>query len=112
GRLDESVLERIVAETRGNPPELLELPSGLSRAQLAGGFGLTAALWLSGGIEASFSRRLARLPHDARRLLLLAAAEPLGAPALLWRAARKLEVGEAAANAVESAGLLTLSGAA
>jgi DNA-binding CsgD family transcriptional regulator len=112
GRLDESVLERIVAETRGNPLALLELPSGLSPAQLAGGFGLTAALSLSGRIEASFSRRLARLPHDARRLLLLAAAEPLGDPALLWRAADKLRIGEEAANIVESAGLLTVSGAA
>jgi DNA-binding CsgD family transcriptional regulator len=111
-RLDESVLERIVVETGGNPLALLELPSGLSPAQLAGGFGLTAALPLSAGIEASFKRRLARLPDDARRLLLLAAAEPLGDPALLWRAARKLGVGEAAANVVESAGLLTLNGAA
>jgi DNA-binding CsgD family transcriptional regulator len=111
-RLDESVLERIVAETRGNPLALLELPSGLSPGQLAGGFGLTAALSLSGRIEASFRRRLARLPHEARRLLLLAAAEPLGDPALLWRAAHKLGVGEAAANSVESAGLLTLSGVA
>jgi DNA-binding CsgD family transcriptional regulator len=111
-RLDESVLERIVVETGGNPLALLELPSGLSPAQLAGGFGLTAALPLSAGIEASFRRRLARLPHDARRLVLLAAAEPLGDPALLWRAAHKLGVGEAAANVVESAGLLTLNGAA
>src|SRR6201993_4719031 len=100
GRLDESVLERIVAETRGNPLALLELPSGLSPAQLAGGFGLTAALSLPGRIEASFQRRLARLPHDARRLLLLAAAEPLGDPALLWRAAHKLGFGERAANIV------------
>jgi DNA-binding CsgD family transcriptional regulator len=111
-RLDESVLERIVVETGGNPLALLELPRGLSPAQLAGGFGLTAALPLSAGIEASFKRRLARLPHDARRLLLLAAAEPLGDPALLWRAAHKLGVGETAANVVESAGLLTLNGAA
>ena len=111
-RLDASVLERLVAETGGNPLALLELPSGLSPAQLAGGFGLTAALPLSAGIEASFRRRLARLPHDARRLLLLAAAEPLGDPALLWRAAHTLGVGESAANSVESAGLLTLNGAA
>src|SRR4029077_845696 len=98
----------IVVETGGNPLALLELPRGLSPAQLAGGFGLTAALPLSAGIEASFKRRLARLPRDARRLLLLAAAEPLGDPALLWRAAHKLGVGEAAANTVEAAGLLCL----
>ena len=111
-RLDESVLERIVAETGGNPLALLELPSGLSPAQLAGGFGLTAALPLSAGIEESFRRRLERLPRNARRLLLLAAADPLGDPALLWRAAQELGVGETAANVVESAGLLTLNGAA
>jgi DNA-binding CsgD family transcriptional regulator len=111
-RLDESVLDRIVVETGGNPLALLELPSGLSPAQLAGGFGLTAALPLSAGIEASFKRRLSRLPLHARRLVLLAAAEPLGDPALLWRAADELGIGEAAANIVESAGLLTLNGTA
>jgi DNA-binding CsgD family transcriptional regulator len=111
GRLDERVLERIVAETRGNPLALLELPRGLSPAQLAGGFGLAAALPLSAGIEQSFTRRLERLPRDARRLLLLASAEPLGDPALLWRAAKHLGIPVTAANAVEGEGLLTLEGA-
>jgi DNA-binding CsgD family transcriptional regulator len=109
-RLDEPVLERIVAETGGNPLAILELPRGLSPAQLAGGFGLSAAP-LSAGIERSFTRRLARLPHDARRLLLLAAAEPVGDPALLWRAARQLGIPETAVHALESEGLLTLDGA-
>jgi len=110
-RLDESVLERIIAETGGNPLALLELPRGLTPAQLAGGFGLPAALPLSTGIEQSFTRRLARLPRDARRLLLLAAAEPVGDPALLWRAAQQLGIPETAAHAAESEGLLTLDGA-
>ena len=110
-RLDESVLERIVAETGGNPLALIELPRGLTPAQLAGGFGLPAALPLSTGIEQSFTRRLARLPRDARRLLLLAAAEPVGDPALLWRAAQQLGIPETAAHAVESEGLLKLDGA-
>jgi DNA-binding CsgD family transcriptional regulator len=110
-RLDESVLERIVAETGGNPLALLELPRGLTPAQLAGGFGLPAALPLSTGIEQSFRRRLARLPRDARRLLLLASAEPLGDPALLWNSARQLGIPETALHAVESEGLLTLDGA-
>src|SRR5258706_9711628 len=86
-RLDESVLERIIAETGGNPLALLELPRGLTPAQLAGGFGLPAPLPSSTGIEQSYTRQLARLPRDARRLLLLAAAEPVGDAALLWRAA-------------------------
>ena len=110
-RLDESVLERIIAETGGNPLALIELPRGLTPAQLAGGFGLPAALPLSAGIEQSFTRRLARLPRDTRRLLLLAAAEPVGDPALLWRAAQQLGIPETAAHAVESEGLLTLDGA-
>ncbi|HEY4747163.1 MAG TPA: ATP-binding protein, partial [Steroidobacteraceae bacterium] len=110
-RLDEAVLERIIAETGGNPLALLELPRGLTPAQLAGGFGLPAALPLSTGIEQSFTRRLARLPRDARRLLLLAAAEPVGDPALLWRAAQQLGIPETAAHAAESEGLLTLDGA-
>jgi DNA-binding CsgD family transcriptional regulator len=111
GRLDDRVLERIVAETRGNPLALLELPRGLTPAQLAGGFGLPAALPLSAGIEQNFRRRLARLPRDARRLLLLAAAEPLGDPALLWRAAKQLGIPETAAQTAEQEGLLTLDGA-
>ena len=81
-RLDERVLERVVAETHGNPLALLELPRELTPAQLAGGFGLPAAAPLSASIEESFRRRLARLPHDARRLLLIAAADPVGDPAL------------------------------
>src|SRR6478672_3349737 len=110
-RLDASVLERIVAETGGNPLALLELPRGLTPAQLAGGFDLPAALPLSVGIEESYRRRLARLPLGARRLLLLAAAEPVGDTALLWRAAQHLGIGETTAGAVESEGLLTLDGA-
>jgi DNA-binding CsgD family transcriptional regulator len=110
-RLDESVLERILAETGGNPLALVELARELTPAQLAGGFGLPAALSLSAGIEQSFSRRLTRLPRDARRLLLLAAAEPLGDPALLWRSARELGIPETAAYTVEAEGWLTLDGA-
>jgi DNA-binding CsgD family transcriptional regulator len=110
-RLDESVLERIVTETGGNPLALLELPRGLSPGQLAGGFGLPAALPLSAGIEQSFIRRLLPLPRDAQRLLLLAAAEPVGDPALLRRAAERLGIPEDAAEAAEASGLLKLDGA-
>jgi DNA-binding CsgD family transcriptional regulator len=109
-RLDERVLERIVAETRGNPLALLELPRGLTPAQLAGGFGLPGALPLSARIEESFARRLALLPRDARQLLLVAAADATGDASLLWRAARRLGIPETAAAAVESGGLLQLDG--
>jgi len=110
-RLDQLVLERMVAETAGNPLALVELPRDLTHDQLAGGFGLPRALPLSERIEQSFQRRLAVLPRDAQRLLLVAAAEPLGDPALLWNAARRLGISEKAAQAVESEGLLTLDGA-
>ena len=107
-RLDEPVLERIVAETRGNPLALLELPRGLTPTQLAGGFGLPAAVPLSASIEESFKRRLAALPRDARRLVVLAAADPVGDPALLWGAAERLGIAKSVAETVEAVGLLEL----
>jgi hypothetical protein len=104
--LDERVRERLVAETRGNPLALLELPRGLTPAELAGGFGLPDTLPLSGRIEDSFRRRLEGLPAATQRLLLVAAAESVGDPALVWRAAGQLGVGlQAAAN---TDGLLTI----
>ncbi len=105
GRLDARVRDRIVGETRGNPLALLELPLGLTPAELAGGFGLPEALPLSGRIEESFTRRLAALPGDTRQLLLVAAAEPLGEPVLLWRAAGRLGIGVEARAPAEEAGL-------
>jgi len=107
--LDDGVLDRIVVETRGNPLALIELPRGLTPAQLAGGFGLPAAVPLSASIQESFTRRLATLPHDARRLLLVAAADPVGDPALVWRAANRLGIDASAAATVEAEGLLTLT---
>ena len=68
--LDEQVLERIVVETRGNPLALLELPRGLTVAQLAGGFGLPAAMPVSERIEEGFTKRLSRQPPDVRRFRL------------------------------------------
>jgi DNA-binding CsgD family transcriptional regulator/tetratricopeptide (TPR) repeat protein len=101
-RLDESVLDRIVLETRGNPLALLELPRGLTPAELAGGFGLPSALPLAATIEESFTRRLRDLPGDTRLLLLLAAAEPVGDPLLLGRAAENLGIStRAAASALD-----------
>jgi len=104
--MDEQVRDQIVAETRGNPLALLELPRGLSPEDLAGGFGLPGARGLSGRIEASFRRRLAALPAATRCLLLVAAAEPVGDPLLVWRAAAYLGIGIEAAEAAESEALL------
>ena len=107
-KLDERVRDRIIAETRGNPLALLELPRGLTATQLAGGFGLLGAQALTGRIEESFVRRLEALSDDARRLLLVAAAEPVGDPLLLWRAAERLAIRPAAAEEAEADGLLAI----
>ena len=108
GRLDERVRDRIIAESGGNPLALLELPHGMTAAELAGGFGLPSPLPVAGRIEQSFLWRIALLPEVTQRLVLLAAAEPTGDPALLWRAADRLGIGvEAAAPAVAD-GLLAV----
>jgi DNA-binding CsgD family transcriptional regulator len=105
GPLNERVREQIVAQTGGNPLALLELPRGLTAAELAGGFGLPGALSLPASIEESFRRRVEALPAEPRRLLLLAAADPTGDPVLVWRAAEQLGVGAAAAGPIARAGL-------
>src|SRR5687768_8717059 len=106
GPLDERVRETIVAETRGNPLALLELPRGLTPAELAGGFALAEAQPLADRIQQSFLRRARSLPPRSQRLLLTAAAEPLGDVALLWRAAERLGVGPDAVGPAEAAGLI------
>src|SRR4051812_28397016 len=80
GRLDQRVAGQLVAETRGNPLALLELPPGLSPAQLAGGFGLPAALSLSRRIEESFLRRLGGPPEGTPRVFFGGAGGPSGGP--------------------------------
>jgi DNA-binding CsgD family transcriptional regulator len=105
GPVDARVRDEIVAETRGNPLALLELPRGLTAAELAGGFGLPGALPLAGRIEDSFRRQIKRLPAQTRRLLLVAAADPTGDPALVWRAAGRLGARTQAAGPAVEAGL-------
>src|SRR6516164_1031344 len=107
-RLDERVQDRVLAETHGNPLALLELPRGLSPAQLAGGFGLAGAQGVPGRIEESFRRRLEALPADTRLLLLVAAAEPVGDPVLVWRAAERLGIAASAAEAAGADGLVEI----
>jgi AAA ATPase domain len=106
--LDERVRDRIIAETRGNPLAVLELPRGLTATQLAGGFRLLEPRALPRRIEESFVRRLEPLPEDTRLLLLVAAAEPVGDPLLLWRAAERLGIGPAAASGAEEHELLVV----
>ena len=109
GRVDERVIERIVAETRGNPLALLELPRGLSAAELAGGFGVSSTQPLSARLEQSFLGRVRSMPDQTQRFLLLAAAEPVGDPALLMRAAELVGLGVEAAAPAEAVGLIELA---
>jgi DNA-binding CsgD family transcriptional regulator len=108
GPLDERVKARILDETRGNPLALIELPRGLTPAELAGGFGLPDARQLTNRIEQSYVQRVEALPPDTQLLLLTAAIEPLGDVSLLWRAAERLEIGGEAGLPAEAAGLLEL----
>jgi DNA-binding CsgD family transcriptional regulator len=103
GPVDARVREQIVAETRGNPLALLELPRAATLMDLAGGFGLPGAL--PGRIEDGFRRRADALPAQARLLLLVAAADPTGDPVLVWRAAGRLGIGTEAAGPAAKAGL-------
>jgi DNA-binding CsgD family transcriptional regulator len=106
GPMDERVLDRLVAETRGNPLALLELPRGLTSTELCMRFGLVGDGELPTRIEESYRRRLASLPPETRRLLLVAAAEPMGDPVVLWRAAERLGLDVDAAT--PAAGLLEI----
>jgi DNA-binding CsgD family transcriptional regulator len=106
GRLDDRVRDRIIAETRGNPLALLELPRRMTAAELAGGFELPAAGNLPAHIEDHYLRRVAELPEATQRLLLLAAADPMGDATLVWLAARRLGIETSALAPAEDAQLV------
>ncbi|TDO48260.1 regulatory LuxR family protein [Kribbella sp. VKM Ac-2571] len=108
GRIDAHVRDRIVAETRGNPLALIELPRGLSTAELAGGFERPDLRPLASQIEQNFGRRMQALPPQTQRLLLTAAADAVGDLPLLRRALTILQVPMSAAGAAEEAGLIEL----
>ena len=108
GPLDAAVCDQIIAESHGNPLALLELPRTWNAAELAGGFGLPGSHPVVGKIEQSYARRLLLLPSDTQLLVLAAAAEPLGDPVLLNRAAESLGLDMAAADSAVDAGLLKL----
>ena len=108
GRLDGRVGDRIVAETRGNPLALLELPRHMTAAELAGGYELPAAGDLPAHIEDHYLRRVGELPEATQRLMLLAAADPLGDATLVWRAGRRLDIEANALAPAEQAELLEI----
>lgn len=108
GLLDERVRDRIIEETGGNPLALLELPRGMSTAELAGGFALPNAGDLPRQIEDQYVARARALPDITQRLMLLAAADPVGDATLLWRAAHSLDIRREAATPAEADHLLEI----
>jgi DNA-binding CsgD family transcriptional regulator len=106
--LDVGVRDRIVAEAGGNPLALMEMPRGLAPADFAGGFALSTTMPVEARIENSFRRRVEALPDETRRLMVLAAVEPVGDPAVIFRAARTLGTDYAAAAAAERDGLIEI----
>jgi DNA-binding CsgD family transcriptional regulator/tetratricopeptide (TPR) repeat protein len=112
GPLDDRVRDRIVAETRGNPLALLELPRTMSAAERAGGFVLSAARDVARHIEDEYLRRVRALPDATQRLMLLAAADPLGDATLVWRAAQRLWIEPSALTPAAGAELLEIGASA
>ncbi|GGL02959.1 transcriptional regulator [Sphaerisporangium melleum] len=108
GGLDRRVRDQLIAEARGNPLALRELPRALSPAEIAGGFALTGSMPLESRIEQSLIAQLDPLPGSARLLLLLAAADPTGDPGLLWRASVALGLGPADFDAATHADALVI----
>jgi DNA-binding CsgD family transcriptional regulator len=108
GRLDDRVRDRIIAETAGNPLALMELADSMSPSERAGGYAAPATSDVPSRLEARFLRRVAALPERTRRLMLLAAAEPLGDAMLLWRAAERLSTDPGALTPASEAGLLEI----
>jgi DNA-binding CsgD family transcriptional regulator len=106
GRIDDRVRDRIVAETRGNPLALLDLPRSMSAAELTGGFELLPATDLPRHLEEQYHQRAGELPEATQRLLLLAAAEPLGDATLIWRAAQSLRIDRSSLPPAEDAQLV------
>jgi DNA-binding CsgD family transcriptional regulator/tetratricopeptide (TPR) repeat protein len=110
GALDANVRSRILAEARGNPLALMELPRGITVADMAGGFARPAPQPSASRIEESFRTRVQALPPATQRLLLVAAAEPSGDITLLRSAAEHLGIGMDAASPALALGLIELGG--
>ena len=108
GPLDARIRERVVAEAGGNPLALLEMFGDARPADVAGGFGLPAAVPVATSIEEEFRARLDALPAATRHMLQVAAADPVGDPALVWRAAESLGLEPGAVAPAVEAGLLDI----
>jgi DNA-binding CsgD family transcriptional regulator len=106
--MDAAVRARFIAEARGNPLALLELPRDPGILEVAAGLRVRLTGSVSSHIEESFQHRVELLPDDTRLLMLLAAAEPLGDSSLLWDGAERCQLSTQAGAAAEASGLLVL----
>ena len=107
-QLDEEVRDRIIAETRGNPLALLELPKGMGPGELAGGFGVPTSGTLTRHMEDHYVQRILSLPERTQQLMVVAAADPTGSAILVWQAARALGIARDAAGPAAEAELLEI----
>lgn len=106
GGIDPLVRDRVVAETRGIPLALLEIPRKFTASELAGGFWNMGGRSSPGHLEEGFERRIQSLPTETRKLLLVAASEPTGDAALFLRAAALLGIAVDALAPAEAAGVI------
>ncbi len=106
--VDDDVRERIIAEARGNPLALLELPFDDPQTRLASGLPQSDLPDVSSRVQTEYQNRADGLPEESRLLLLLAAADPTGDPLLLRRAADHSGIEPESAAPAESAGLIEL----
>jgi DNA-binding NarL/FixJ family response regulator len=104
-QLDARVRDRVIAESRGNPLALTELPKHWTHAELASGLLTPASGGLTSQVEEAFAQRWTLLPRDSQRLLLIAAAEPFADTAVIWSAAVSLGIDSFAAEPAVAAGL-------
>ena len=106
GGMDPRVRDRIVAETRGLPLAILEVPRSISAAELSGGFWISGKRSSPAAVEKSYVGRIKALPERTQLLLLVAAAEPMGDAGLFLGAAARLGVPVDALAPAEADGLI------
>jgi DNA-binding CsgD family transcriptional regulator len=90
GPVDAGVRDQMLAEAQGNPRQLLQAATLQTPEQLAGGFGLPAAIAGPDREADAIWHQVSALPAATQLLVLIAAAEPTGNPVLVLRAARRL----------------------
>jgi DNA-binding CsgD family transcriptional regulator len=100
------VREWLLAEAAGNPLALLELPSGLSTAQLEGRAALPETTPLSSRLRSAFVQRIDRLPAETRTASLIAAVDDSGDVAAVVGAVGETGLPADALDSAERVGLL------